>query len=602
MSALSGSVLAALGSVLSAAGGDNAGGGGSGVTQLIAGAGISLNPVGGTGVVTISSTFGGFGTAPPAIASTSAAGSASTASRSNHTHALDVVAYTPSLSAMQRTGVVQQSFASTTATPSVLTMNTNAIPFGDGAGSGALTQQTRIFAGVLSPFANNNAIVVNNEAGSATAALLKTNSAFLTQAVGQLTTIMESGQSNVGFRASNYSNAAAQSSTAGSLIRLLRAQGSFAAPGAVVSQHAIGRWENSAYDGTQFSVAGRLVFWVDQVVANTSASAYATLTLNSTLNPLGATNHFWTLAGDFGATGTVATNATAGFLWHTSMAGAPTGTPNILTPYGLNATSTPTTIDTTNKRFYAYVGAWDYAPMVVGHTLTVSDSAVGHDVAILVNSGPNGQSIGGGGTAGLYVADPNAGGAANVAVDDYFFGQRLIGYTNLNLADLAVGVATGNTLRFQYLMDRVGGGTDAVNIDGATGTTTIGGSGGAALTVTPNAGGADVVLGAASRAAADTHGFAYMTSLAARPTGAPNAFSGAGVPFGIDLTTASGHALWVRNITGGQWEPIPTFISTAAAGAGAALIANLPAGFGTTAKWWLFKDATGTPTVIPYYQ
>jgi hypothetical protein len=72
----------------------------------------------------------GFGGAPPAVQSTSLAGVSAVASRSDHTHALDVVAYNPSIAGMQATGLVQQTYAAPTATPAVLNVASGRVPFG----------------------------------------------------------------------------------------------------------------------------------------------------------------------------------------------------------------------------------------------------------------------------------------------------------------------------------------------------------------------------------------------------------------------------------------------------------------------------------------
>lgn len=85
--------------------------------------------------------FPGFGGAPPAVASTSSAGAAGTASRSDHTHALDIVAYNPSIAGMQATGVIQQTYAAPTATPTVLNVATSRIPFGN---AGVLTTSANL--------------------------------------------------------------------------------------------------------------------------------------------------------------------------------------------------------------------------------------------------------------------------------------------------------------------------------------------------------------------------------------------------------------------------------------------------------------------------
>ena len=115
----------------------------TGVTSIVAGTGISIS--GATGAVTVTNTltsFPGFGGPPPAVASASATGSASTASHSDHTHAQDLsVVYAPSLAAGQATGVFQQTYSSPNATPAVLNVATARVPFG---ASGVLTTSANI--------------------------------------------------------------------------------------------------------------------------------------------------------------------------------------------------------------------------------------------------------------------------------------------------------------------------------------------------------------------------------------------------------------------------------------------------------------------------
>lgn len=77
--------------------------------------------------------FPGYGAAPPAIAAASAAGTATTVSRSDHTHqgALEHGSYVaPAL--LQSTGVLQQSYGAPTATLAAFLIGTDAVPFGAG--------------------------------------------------------------------------------------------------------------------------------------------------------------------------------------------------------------------------------------------------------------------------------------------------------------------------------------------------------------------------------------------------------------------------------------------------------------------------------------
>lgn len=101
--------------------------------------------------------------------------------------------------------------------------------------------------------------------------------------------------------------------------------------------------------------------------------------------------------------------------------------------------------------------------------VALGTTTAGQDGSMRVNSGPNGEGIGGATTAGIYVTDPNAAGRASVAVDDYFFGQALVGFSAASLTDLVVGAGTGNTLRLAYACDRDGAHTDVMTVNGTTG-------------------------------------------------------------------------------------------------------------------------------------
>lgn len=93
--------------------------------------------------------------------------------------------------------------------------------------------------------------------------------------------------------------------------------------------------------------------------------------------------------------------------------------------------------------------------------------------SILMDSNTDGFSLGSAGKAGIYVRDPLAAGAANVAVDDSLMGQTVVGYTNGAYADLVVGTHTGSTLHVSYLVDSSGAHSDAFTVDGASGAITV---------------------------------------------------------------------------------------------------------------------------------
>jgi hypothetical protein len=104
----------------------------------------------------------------------------------------------------------------------------------------------------------------------------------------------------------------------------------------------------------------------------------------------------------------------------------------------------------------------------------------------------------------------------------------------------------------------------------------------------------------AALAAGATAGYPYMPRLGAKPTGAANAGFTAGAPFGYENGQ---ERLWVRDVPNTTWVMLPAFSSSAGAGAQTAVLTNLPAAIAsTTPKWWIFKDAAGVDTFIPYFQ
>jgi hypothetical protein len=598
------------------------------VTSIVAGTGISIS--GATGVVTVSATgtsFPGFGGAPPQIASASAAGAAGTASRSDHNHAADIPAYNPSLAGMQAGGIIQQTYSAPTATPAVLTMVAGQMPFGAAAG-GVLTQAPEInWDNTNKRF---NVLSAGASGSAATNELAQFNIIDDASGIGAISVVRY------------------QTNNTGSTQRLRRARGTSAAPAVVVAGDIAGSWAGSYMNtALAFVTSGPALAWSSDptsVVGTTVPSrAFFFANAGSTIgtNPWGGTNlvSFWVDSQQkaylgSGAGAAAAANNGLRVRYDTAIASAAGATLDAIsfeaatsTISGAAAITTPTGYNyiTIAQPAYSSGGAVSIALAatlsIAGPPVLSGGIGISNAIALYVqqgqvvvgrgdSAGPQGsirinsntgvaqgqQSIGGGGTAALYVADPFGAGAASIAVDDYIFAQNVIGYTNLNLTNLQVGSGTGHVLNLCFNMDRSGAASVAAIVDGTVGTIQLGPT--VSVVCDPSG---NVALGGSSLAAAATNGFAYMSRVVARPTGAPTAFVGQ-APFAVDLTTGSGHALWVRDSVGAQWEPIPTFIFTQPAGAGAAVITNLPAGFGTTAKWWVFHDSTGTPTVIPYFQ
>lgn len=606
----------------------------------------SLAPLQGTGLVTqtgfalgvatmgltaIPTAFPGFGGAPPSIATASAAGAAGTASRSDHTHGLDLVTYTPSAAGMKAAGVIQQTFPNPTAVPVVTVMTARNIGYGAAAGTGLLTPSAQVLVDVQTVPVTYNQLIVSSGttpgAGTQDGILCVIDDAI-------------AGTGSV-FKSIITLNP----------LRMQHANGTLAAPTIVALGNEIGQWRAEGFDGAAYFASYITAMFVDRVAAIGASNVPINLVFKTAAGAgAGSGNNAQQMFGYAGDSVlgflSITTNAVHGFAWLRTTAGVPTGVPVIpQNSVGTPTTATPMVWDSTNNNLYAnYGAAWhfqhftDYvsttsripfggattgsftdsdtmtfAVTATHGLLTLGTAVVDHDGALYINAQNHGPSIGGGATTGIYVVDANAAGAANIACDTNFFGQRLIGFQGGVLQDLSVGVATGKVLHVSYLMDRVGAATDAATMSGTTGamawgltasaTFNVGQVNFEAIQVVPNAAGGDVMLGwNGGLVAGSTHGYPYLPSLPARPTGAPNAFAG-GLAFAADLTTVGGHALYIRNPVGAQWEPIPTFISTAAAGAGLALFGNAPGAIvSLNAKWWTFKDSTGVVTYIPYFQ
>jgi hypothetical protein len=611
------------------------------VLNIAAGTGITVTDVAGTWTIAATGTsFPGFGGVPPAIASAGAAGAAGTASRSDHTHARDVVAYNPSLVGIQASGVMQQTYAAPTATPSVLTMVQGNIPFG--AAGTVLTQATSTAA----RFAWSDAgaalgtLIISGTTAASTVTLA--NSGINGTAFH---VIGEAFGPSIRMTSVNVNNTAGGT---GNQISLRTSRGTFATKTAVGAGDAVAIIQYGVADSAGTYVISALLMSIvpsDATIAagNVSqafgwcASGGVATSQNFVRLMLGGDTDANVYAGN----SALATAATNGFFYPPTTSGAPSGVPAQVFGGVRSQNRVPSQFDNTNVRQYYYTnGAWHFSqvmdydpganagrvPFVGATTHTLTDSAAltfssavtqnritigggtapGNQGAIVVNSnvvGAGGIPIGSGAGVGILVADPFGGGSASVAVDDYFFGQRLVGYTNSTLTDLVVGVATGHTLTFGYLMDRVGGFTSAMSVDGAIGTVVIG-SVTPGLQVLQNAAGSDAMIGSnAGIVAATVHGYPYMPTITATPTGAADVYGNAGAAFAYATgPTASDHGLWVRNTVGAGWEIVPAMNATLAAGAGVWVTNTLPAGYGTTVKWWSVKGGFGGATVvIPYF-
>lgn len=304
-------------------------------------------------ITAIPTAFPGFGGAPPAITSTSSAGAAGTASRSDHTHALDLVAYNPSLAGMQASGVVQQTYAAPTATPAVLTMVAGQVPYG--AANGTLTQNSQFFYTAATSRLN----VLN--AGTT----VPTTSGLFW---GASDTTIAGGAIHVGV----------QQAGALALVQarqtFVRSRGTVAVPTSVNNNDGISQITVQAHDGNGFRIPARYNTFVDTSYGAIVASTFMPLNMEFQVNPntagtgLGAT--MVTAGADFVSVSVaVATNSTIGFTWTSTTAGIPTGVPIVPNWHGTGGAATavnttPTIMDSADRRSYGYLaGAWHFATL-----------------------------------------------------------------------------------------------------------------------------------------------------------------------------------------------------------------------------------------------
>jgi hypothetical protein len=119
----------------------------AGVASVTGGSGIVVTGTADAPIVSATATsFPGFGGAPPVAAAASAAGAASTASRSDHTHAagLEAGSYLAPL-ATRHSGVLQQTVSGSTATLDSAQMPAGRVPAGTATGTGVLRTDDSLF-------------------------------------------------------------------------------------------------------------------------------------------------------------------------------------------------------------------------------------------------------------------------------------------------------------------------------------------------------------------------------------------------------------------------------------------------------------------------
>lgn len=322
----------------------------AGGTVAITGAAPALN-------LEVASPFGGFGGAPPAVASASSAGAAATASRSDHTHALDLVAYNPSLAGMQATGMIVQTYGAPTATPSVVAATANQVLFGANAAT-------------------------NLPTSAATFLYNSTNGRMGVGQIGSTFTVanMGTGLFNVAGDTSSVvmiTSASAASLSISAVTINRRSRGTLAAPAAVINSDTVADTQFLMYTGAAFQAGMQVEVRAD----STSAIGAGQVPMNYSIytNPTGVAfgaPHFTVgFGGDLIlGNNAVLTNATTGFVWLRSTAGVPTGVPTVPAPWNIQTAAAqataavPTVWDSADNRLYFnyaaawhYLGTWDYS-------------------------------------------------------------------------------------------------------------------------------------------------------------------------------------------------------------------------------------------------
>lgn len=659
-----------------------------------------------------------FGGAPPKIATTGAAGALGTISDAGHTHAQDLLAYTPSLVGMQASGVVQQTYASTTATPSTLTMGAGQIPFGFNSGTGLLDQTAKLRW-------NGSSLSINDGLTPTVSAGTLSGSALGLRGTSAATTFTANSDTP-GNRTGFTSN---------------RSRGTSAAPTTLVAGDTIGSWLINTYGTGGFSNGIAQMLWTAGYTGGSTVYANWAVQLGTSAG----TGVLQTLACVAGVTANdvvlgpnfvTAPTDTTGFVYLPITTTIPTGVPALSTEMG---SSVPVKFFGTNKLAAYLSGAWHYVtfddgsvtsaitsltgdvtatgPGAVAATIaagavttskiaalnvttaliaanaityakiqtqadqtllgnvsggtavpsaltktqvstflaltttyqplitatatdilfggggsTVSTdgaftfntstklltlgTAAGGSFKLTASAHAGGLLIGGSAYVAQYITDTLGSGEASLAVDDFYFGQALIGFSNSSLSDLYVGTGTGNTLHLSYGMTRTNSNNDAVTIDGTSGAITlvkdVTASGAftsgsvsfpvAATTVClTTAANGNVRLGSnAALATNATNGFPQIPRIAGRPTGTPTLPFTQGAPVAYNSTDP---ALEVYDVIAGGWLPIPAFSSTAGAGAQVGALTNMPAAIlSTTTKYWTFKDSAGVACYVPFWQ
>jgi hypothetical protein len=284
--------------------------------------------------------FPGFGGAPPAVTSASAAGAGATASRFNHTHALDILPYNPSTAGMQASGVVQQIYGAPTATPSALTMTATQIPFG--AATGVLTQSAKL--------------TWTDAAGIETLQLQGSGPANVFILALRNTTV--AGTTSFGSVRFFY-----DTTIQSAQLLLTHIGGSTNAFTASVSQSAVGADDQFVASGVAAGGQPPLIVWTQNKDVALGASAKN------------------------------AAAATRGFVFLPTTTAPPTGVPT-LDGGATTSARKAAILDDTNFRLYGYMtGAWhfagfyDYSPTATRIPFGLSDTALTDSASLFYTSG-----------------------------------------------------------------------------------------------------------------------------------------------------------------------------------------------------------------------
>ena len=287
--------------------------------------------------------FPGFGGAPPAVASASSAGAAALASRSDHTHALDLVTYSPSVAGMQASGVVQQTWtgpAPGTAVPAAFAVATGLVPFG---ASGILATDA-----LFTFITGTHRLYLSNGGAPDTSGL-----------IGLINSQVENSAS------ANADLSRNTSDTTGVFVRTDKSRGSRAVPTAVVAGDLTFTFSGRAYSGTAYIQSTNWGFLVptDATITATSVPQTFFIAGNGGTNP-GSGTGAWGFAvtsarnvflGDGGLT----TASTDGFAFAPATTGNPAGTPTYVFGGSQVLNRVPFQFSTTAPALWFYSGgAW----------------------------------------------------------------------------------------------------------------------------------------------------------------------------------------------------------------------------------------------------